>query len=229
MKFLALSGWGQPHDTLADVIPENSTHFDYTGYATIEEALAAIADSVKNHNVVIGWSLGGQLAVRAIAAGLMQPEKLILIGVPFQFVQSAELKIGMPRDKFDKFRDNYQKNPARTLAKAWELTALGDRRPKHIRAQFGRYDQQSMLQKDWLRWLDMLDGFSSSVLDFGKFPPSLIIHGMQDKVVDYTQAQEFMKRITGAKHIMLQDAGHAPHWHDTNLIKRHIGEYLDVR
>ena len=228
MKILALSGWGQPHDTLFDIAPENTTHFDYTDYTTIESALMAIAQQAKNHDAVIGWSLGGQLAVRAVASGLMLPKKLVLIGVPFQFVHSDKIKIGMPRDKFQKFRDNYAKNAQHTLAKAWELIVLNDKNSDYVRAQFTKYNQNVMLEKNWLHWLDMLDGFSCGELDFSQFPPSLLLHGVQDAVVEHTQAHEFAKVIPQAKHIIMENAGHAPHWHDTQFVKRHIEEFLHV-
>jgi pimeloyl-[acyl-carrier protein] methyl ester esterase len=227
MKILALSGWGQPHDTLGSVAP-TATHFDYAGYDQPEDALKAIAKAARGHDAVIGWSLGGQLAVRGIAAGLMQPKKLVLIGVPFQFVRSEEARIGMPRDKFQKFRDNYMKNPQRTLNKAWELVALNDKNPHNIKAQFEKYDHEEMLGKNWLRWLDLLDGFSCLELDFSGFPPSLLLHGAQDAVVDAAQAQEFEKRIPQARNIILGGAGHAPHWHDAGLVSRYIKEHLHV-
>jgi pimeloyl-ACP methyl ester carboxylesterase len=228
MKILTLSGWGQPHDTLADIVPEDATHFDYTGYKTIEDALAGIAKAAENHDAIIGWSLGGQLVVRAISAGLMQPKKLVLIGVPFQFVHSPEIKIGMPRDKFQKFRDNYKKNAGRTLAKAWELIVLNDKNPEYVRAQFEKYNQASMLEKNWLHWLDMLDDFTCKDLNFTRFPPSLLLHGVQDAVVDHSHSHEFAKLIPQVKHIVLEDAGHAPHWHDTGAVKRYIEEFLYV-
>lgn len=227
MKILALSGWGQPHDTLSD-IATSATPFDYTAYTTIDAALAAIAQEAKSYDAVVGWSLGGQLAVRATASGLMQPKKLILIAVPFQFVHGDEVKIGMPRDKFQKFRDNYSKNAQRTLAKAWELIVMNDKNPDRVRAQFVKYNQAAMLEKNWLHWLDMLDGFSCKDLDFGQFPETLLLHGVQDAVVEHTQAHEFIKVIPQAKHIIMPDSGHAPHWHDTQFVKHHIEEFLHV-
>ncbi len=227
MKTLTLSGWGQPHDALSVVAPD-ATHFDYSGYKSVDEALSAIAEAVKQHDAVIGWSLGGQLAVRAIAAGLMQPKKLVLIAAPFQFVHNDVAKIGMPRDKFQKFRANYDRNPARTLDKAWELVVMGDGNESNIRAQMAKYSPQESLKKDWLLWLDMLDGFSSKELDFSTFPDSLLLHGEKDAVVDHTQSHEFTKIIPQTKHIAFPDAGHAPHWHDSDAVKQHILEFLYV-
>lgn len=227
MKILALSGWGQPHDALADIVPD-ATHFDYADYKSIDDALAGIAQEAEKHDAVIGWSLGGQLAVRAIAGGLMNPKKLVLIGVPFQFVRTADVKIGMPRDQFDKFRYNYDKNAEKTLKKAWELIVLGDKDQEYIKNRLEKYDKATVMEKNWLHWLNMLDGFSCNGLDFSNFPPSLLLHGMQDAVVNHSQSLEFSKIIPQTKFISFPDAGHAPHWHDTESVKLHIKEYLNV-
>ncbi len=227
MKILALSGWGQPHDALADIVPD-ATHFDYADYNSIDSALAGIAEEAKTHEAIIGWSLGGQLAVRAIAAGLMQPKKLVLIGVPFQFVRNDNLKMGMPRDQFDKFRDNYAKNAPRTLKKAWDLIVLGDKNLEYVKNRLENYNNAVVMEKNWLHWLDMLDGFSCNELDFANFPPSLLLHGEQDVVVSHSQSVEFTKIIPQTKFISFSDAGHAPHLHDTQSVKSHIEEYLNV-
>lgn len=227
MRILALSGWGQPHDALADIAPD-ATHFDYADYTTIDDALAGIAQEAKGHDAIIGWSLGGQLAVRAVAAGLMKPEKLILIAVPFQFVRNDNSRIGMPRDQFDKFRDNYAKNPQRTLKKAWDLIIMGDNNQEYVKNRLEKYDKTSVMDKNWLGWLDMLDGFSCFELDFRNFPPGLLLHGKQDAVVNHMQAIEFSKAIPQAEMISFSGAGHALHWHDTEMVKHHIEEFLHV-
>jgi pimeloyl-[acyl-carrier protein] methyl ester esterase len=227
MKILALSGWGQPHDALADIAPD-ATHFDYANYTAIDAALAGIVQEAKRHDAIIGWSLGGQLAVRAIATGLMNPEKLILIGVPFQFVRSNGARIGMPRDQFDKFRDNYAKNAQKTLKKAWELIILGDNNPEYVKNRLEKYDKASVMDKNWLGWLDMLDGFSCNELDFSNFPSSLLLHGEKDSVVNHSQSLEFSRVIPQVKLISFSGAGHAPHLHDTETVKRHIEEFLHV-
>jgi len=227
MKILTLSGWGQPHDALAAIAPD-ATHFDYSHFANVDEALAAISEAAKNHEAIIGWSLGGQLAVRAVANGLIFPKKLVLIGVPFQFVRNENLSLGMPQDQFQKFRDNYEKNPARTLAKAWDLVAIADANEDAVKAKLQQFDRAKMLEKNWLGWLDMLNDFSCETLDFSHFPHTLLLHGMQDAVVAYNQSKQFAKLVPQAKHISLPDAGHAPHLHDLELVQSHIKEHLDV-
>jgi pimeloyl-[acyl-carrier protein] methyl ester esterase len=222
---ICLSGWGQPHDALSAIAPD-ATHFDYAHHATPEEAISAIANAAKNHERIIGWSLGGQLAVRGIAAGLIKPKQLILVAVPFQFVKNKILPIGMPQDTYDLFIQNYAKNPARTLRKAWDLIAYNDVREAQVKSKLAKHDQKNVMEKNWGRWLEHLNDFSCNDLRFENFPPTLIIHGDQDAVVRYEQAQFFARHLPQYTLETLPGCGHAPHWHDTQkiqeLIKKHV-------
>lgn len=226
-RILTLSGWGQPHDALTAVAP-GATHFDYTPYATIEEALAAIAREASAHEVVIGWSLGGQLAARAVADRLIRPKKLVLIAAPFQFVAEKNDTLGMPRFTYDKFRDNYAKNPERTLKKAWELIHKDDVNSDIVRAQLEQYDPVHELEKDWLRWLALLDGFSFEGAALSHFPPTLLLHGDRDLVSSHAQSERFAKALPAAKLITYKGAGHAPHLHDTKAVRTAIEEFSRV-
>ncbi len=217
MRTLCISGWGQPYDALAGIAPD-ATHIDYTQLADAEATLAAIAKAAKDHDTVIGWSLGGQLAVRAIAAGLMKPKKLVLIAASFQFVK-RENDIGMPRDTFRMFRDNYIGNPERTLKKAWELIAYGDTREQEVKKHLARQDMKKALAGNWLQWLDDLEQFSCEGLVFKDIPPTLLIHGDRDAVVRHEQSQRFLGMLPEARLVTLPGCGHAPHWHDAKQVK----------
>jgi pimeloyl-[acyl-carrier protein] methyl ester esterase len=225
MRTLCLSGWGQPHDALASIASE-ATHFAYAHHDTVHHALVAIANAAQTHEVIIGWSLGGQLAVRAIAAGMMRPSRLVLIAVPFQFVETPQYRLGMKRDAYEKFRGNYISNPMRTLDKAWELITKDDERADDIRDHLNRHDKEKVLAADWLHWLDMLDGFSCQDLHFGDFPPTLLVHGAHDVVVEARQAKRFAEALPQAKLAVWKDCGHAPHWHDTEKLKQLIRTHV---
>jgi pimeloyl-ACP methyl ester carboxylesterase len=221
---LAISGWGQPYDALAAVVPD-AAHAHYARYTSVEDALAAIATVARDCEYVVGWSLGGQLAVRAIAAGMMKPRRLTLIATPFQFVETPKLKLGMKRDTFEKFRGNYEANPKRTIDKAWELVVKGDTRPAAVREHLTPDKKEQALKFDWLSWLHMLDGYSCDSLDFSEFPPTLLVHGAHDVVVAPDQSARFAQAIPQATHVEWKGCGHAPHWHNTDGLKQLIAKH----
>ncbi|MFW0776514.1 MAG: alpha/beta fold hydrolase [Rickettsiales bacterium] len=226
MKILTLSGWGQPHDALAHAFPD-ATHLCYARHDTVEDALRDIADTARGHDTVIGWSLGGQLAARAISEGFIAPRKLVLIAAPFEFVEMGG-GLGMPRDTFDKFFDNYIQNPVRTLHKAWDLVHYNDAYSGHVKEVLSGFSKQAVLNNDWLKWLSLIDGYSCEKLDFSRFPNTLLVHGEEDVVVEPAQSKRFAECIKGAKLELWPDCGHAPHWHDTNRLRNVIKGHLHV-
>jgi len=224
-----LSGWGQPHDALSSIAP-TALHIDYARHTSAQAALLDIAAHAKGHDVVIGWSLGGQLAVRAIASGLIKPRALVLIATPFQFVAKADSKFGqkfgMPADLYAKFRDNYVSNPSKTLHMAQASILRGDERVSAVRAHLDQQDKQAIQSKDWLNWLDILEGFDCAGLSLAEFPPTLLIHGDKDAVVFHEQSERFATAIPHARLVTLTGCGHAPHWHDDARVREEIAQEL---
>jgi len=200
MKIVTLSGWGQPHDALSSLCLD-STAIHYAACQSVGDALDLIAAEAKHASAVIGWSLGGQLAVRAIAEKKINPAKLVLIATPYQFVESPVSRLGMKRPTFDLFSEM-------------------------IRSQLSDVSKQAVLANDWMNWLLLLDGYSCDELNFDCFPPTLLVHGEADVVVESAQSQRFAERIPNARLSLWADCGHAPHWHDTNRLKQLISEHL---
>ncbi len=88
------------------------------------------------------------------------------------------------------------------------------------------HSKEAMLDKHWLYWLHALDGFSVDDLHLADFPPTLLVHGKNDAVVEHAQQEHFARKIPHARVLELEDAGHAPHWHDGELIRGWIGKHV---
>lgn len=227
MKMLALSGWGQPYDALASVLPE-ATHFAYAHHDTVDAALADLGHTGKGYETVVGWSLGGQLAARAIAEGLIAPKKLVLIAAPFQFVEIDSNGLGMGRETFAQFFHNFVHHPLRTLHKAWNLIHYDDRQAMLVQSMLGQFSMDAVLANDWLKWLSMIDGLSAEDLDFSRFPSTLLVHGANDVVVSPAQSEAYARCIPAARLEVWEGCGHAPHWHDTEKLRALIKEHIRV-
>ncbi len=227
MRVMTLSGWGQPHDALSEAFPD-ATHLKYAHLPSMQQALELIAGASKGHDAVVGWSLGGRLAAQATFAGLMRPEKLVLIASAFQFSKSAELPLGISKEQYDKFRDNYQRNARRALDKGWELIIKGDVHAERIRPRFTDVAKQSVLGNDWLRWLDDLNGFSFHGKNLKEMPPTLLIHGTNDAIVYPQQSQHFASQLPHSRLVMFKECGHAPHWHNPVLVRNTVKEFAGV-
>lgn len=214
MSTLLLSGWAQPADALSRITAGDM--YDYSEHDTAETAIAALAQ-FKGHELVIGWSLGGQLALRAIAAGALAPKQLVLIGAPARFVG----KHGMGEQTFALFRESYAKDPARTKDRFRALIAKDDLHAKAVMAALRDHaDVQNALR--FLPWLDELEKFDVATLDLSQAPRTLILHGMNDAIVPYTQGEILVELLPHATLHGMAGVGHAPHLSEPARVREEI-------
>lgn len=217
MKTVTVSGWGQPYDSLRVIAPE-AHHIDYVHLNSLDAALEKIAKEAAGADIAIGWSLGGKLLSHAISRGMIAPKRLILLGVPFQFVQSERLMLGLPRDTYEIFCANYLSNPRRTLRKGWDLIAYKDVNEVQVQEALAQYDIKMEMDRGWGKWLDILSDFTCHALEFEHFPPTLIVHGNRDEVVWPEQARHFEKQLPKSQLEIWDGCAHAPHWHNPQAL-----------
>jgi pimeloyl-ACP methyl ester carboxylesterase len=218
---LTLSGWGQAHDALETIAP-GANHFNYRDFADVE----SLFDSLRSTKceILIGWSLGGQLALRAIDAGILAPKLLVLLATPYQFLSDKILRCGMDADTFHAFENQFARNPEETLAQFALLVAKNDSAAKQIITKLK--SQKTDNAKSWRHWLEELRDFSCSKLNYSNFPKTISIHGRDDTIVDVTQAGIFHPLIKNYQSFIFEKCGHAPHLHDAEKVKELIAEAL---
>lgn len=219
MSVVCLTGWQQKQDALRDIAPE-ALHFSYADYDDVQAAFKALPPEPR---FAIGWSLGGQLLVRAIALGHMKPKALLLIGPSFQGVADAEFQHALPQTMFKDFRKNYTQNAKATATQINALIALGDTEASTIAR---RLQREMAIWKNGLYWLDELGKTRCGTLDYAGFPPTIIVHGQNDKVNYPEHAHAFCNHIKGGTLLMWQNCGHAPHLHDTAALKKIVSEHV---
>lgn len=221
MRVLALSGWSQAVDGLRSVLPKGAMVFDYGAYSTIQECFRALQYLLEAPDTVVGWSLGGQVAVRAIAAGVLSPEKLVLIASPFQCAASEDFPDATPVEILAKSRAYFIEYPPTMLREFMGFVSLGHHNQREVYMQLL---SNVALQENhhWLYWFDELVRFSCREVDFSGFPLTELIWGEGDRVIPSAQAHHFLEALPGSRLHLLPECGHAPQWHDANFIRRVI-------
>lgn len=218
---LTLSGWTQPANALLPAVGEGSIAFDYSDYAHPEASFAALAEFADVPNL-IAWSMGGQLALRAMAAGVLRPRHVTLISVPYQFVQTGGG--GMDPLVFDQFRANYASNPTRTKTRFHGLVAKGDRDFSRVIAGLSHHETVEDTAR-WLPWLDDLAAYSLEAVTLSYTPPTLLIHGTEDAIVPFAQAAQLATKLPHATLDRWEGVGHAPHVHDVERVQKAIAAH----
>ncbi len=223
---LTLSGWTQPSDAIASLLPVAAEAFDYSVHAPVEDALAALGN-YRDVPHVIGWSMGAQLAMLAVMHGVLKPKKLTLIAPPVQFVQSEHFKHAMEEEIFRLFHDQYVSDTERLSSRFHGLIAKNDARRKQVMAMLAHHPHLHEITR-WQPWLAHLGRSSLMHAAFERLPDTQIIHGTRDAIVPVEQSAYITQRAHHIKRYLWQDAAHAPHLHDherfvAQIMRHHEG------
>ena len=203
-KITVISGFGQEPKALQNVFTNKDTiGLNYLETKNFEDLLTRDLKPYDNE-VVIGWSLGGQVAVRLIEKQILKPKLLILIATPFQFVQDKET--------FKQFEYVLDENPEQAMAYLANLSTYNDNNPEDVLKNMASIENTDNLYS-WLKELE----FSCFDVDFKDFPKTIYIWGEGDAVVNnhqrYTlQYKYFANKISDFKVEIIKNCGHAPHF-----------------
>ena len=220
MSTLCLTGWQQPPDALSLIAPD-ALHLDYSAHANV----ASVYDLIEPHgtvfDTVIGWSLGGQIALNLLDQGKISCNHLVLLSVAWQLVQSREITDATPPDILDETIRGYRRDPAKTLEGFAPLLVMNDVDQKELTREFLR--ELPSIWPSGSSWLKFLKEFSCSRLSFHDMPKRItIIHGDADVIAPVTQLGYFREALPKADIYVIEGCAHAPHWHDPESVRRMI-------
>ncbi len=230
-KILCLSGWGQKSDSLETIFKESDfdpffvSSFDYSTFDNVSDFLENFKLQNSNPEILIGWSLGGQLAVRLIEQKIISPKLLILLAPPFQMIKDERIFAGMSQATFDDFYKNFSAAPTQTLKQFSILTAMNDRNAKDIARTLDVNDKNFVQLQFWLK---ELSEFSCFDVDFSEMPRTLFVQGAGDMIVHASQAKYFKERIKNCRLEIFKNCGHAPHLSDLPRLRKIILEEMGI-
>ena len=225
-KILCLSGWGQKFDSLEQVFSESFfvSSFDYLSLSGVEEFFTKIKSQKLNPDILVGWSLGGQLAIRLIERKILQPKLLILLAPPFQMVKDSRIQAGMSKATFEEFYQNFSAAPTQALKQFAILAAMNDQNAREIARSLDVGEKNFEQMKNWLKELEKFSCFN---VDFKNMPRTLYFHGAGDMIVHSSQAEYFRERIKNLRLEIFKNCGHAPHLRDPERLKQIIHEEIE--
>lgn len=231
-KILCLTGWAQNHDSLELFLKQSSlissnyqiNSIDYLNENSFEQLSKTIANYSPTE-VVIGWSLGGQLALRLLASQVLKAKNLILIAPPFQLVKDSRIISGITPAIKQRVFDLLENNADQMLKEFITLMALNDKNAKQLIKTIN-INNHNLEQLKF--WYQTLANYSCFDLDFSKIPNTLYFHGHGDMVVHISQKQYFENRIANFHQVLFTNCGHAPHLSHTKEMLDSIEEFIGL-
>lgn len=228
-EILCLSGWGQKFDSLEFIFKESNfdpffvSSIDHSAFDDVEKFFSFVKSKNLNPEILVGWSLGGQLAIRLIQQKILNPKLLVLIAPPFQMVKDNKITAAMAQNTFAEFRGNFVAAPDKTLKQFSILAAMNDKNASEIARNLNINDENF---NNLVYWLDELKRFSCFDVNFSNMPRTIFFQGAGDMIVHASQANYFKDRMDNFRLEILKNCGHAPHLNDVERCRRIILEEI---
>lgn len=162
--------------------------------------------------LVVGWSLGGLIALDLARRHSRKVARLALIGTTPRFVAGPDWPHGLPAETVQGFRDGYAGDPAATLRRFVALQTLGDARRKAVALALSEAlpavgEENAPALAAGLALLAETD-LRQRVADIAQ--PVRLLHGEGDALMPATAAAWLADRLPDGRLTLFTDCGHAP-------------------
>jgi pimeloyl-[acyl-carrier protein] methyl ester esterase len=192
----------------------------------VHETLAALS----NRYALLGWSLGGQLALDLAAALPADIERLILISSTPKFLSSPSWRYGMPRPLLARLanrvhdRDEYVVRDFLKLAARGSAPRTAERVFETLRAAVRAHGTARFeaLANGLAR---LREGDLRRALPLVRVP-ALVLSGRRDQIIRPSASRAMARALPQARYVSIDGAAHAPFLSHPRQFTRLVCEFL---
>jgi pimeloyl-[acyl-carrier protein] methyl ester esterase len=168
--------------------------------------------SVSNRYSLLGWSLGGQIALDLAAAMPGQIDRLVLVAATPRFAQSPDWPYGMPPAVITKLATQLRQDYRRTVSDFLELQVRGSIEGSGVldklrHALFVHGEAQPGALEAGLNTLATSD--LRPTLSHVK-APTLVVAGRNDRITAPAASRALAQALPDARYVEMRRAAHAP-------------------
>ncbi|PLX89286.1 MAG: hypothetical protein C0619_11495 [Desulfuromonas sp.] len=162
---------------------------------------------------LLGWSLGGQVAMAMAGRPDLEVSRLLLISTTPRFCAGDDWSHGLPHAQLLVMRRQLQSKYQQTLGDFFDLQFAGEDLPaerRHELLGFAVRRSRLPLAEDCLATLEILAAGDYRSLLSALHGPVLIMHGRQDRIVPWPAGRMLAETLPDSQWQLLEDVGHAP-------------------
>ncbi len=226
-----LHGWGT-HPVIWEPLQRHfpqSHALPLPGYAgtalteTLDDMVDCIGGQIQAEAVLIGWSLGAQLAMRIALVCPRKIHRLVLIGATPCFVNREDWPHGVADEVFEQFSRNLAEDYAGTIRRFLSLQAQGSDAVRTVLAELRTrlLSQPRPVAGALETGLQILRGTDMRKDVAWLSQPVTLIHGAGDKLAPVSAARWLAQSIPDSSLHEIKGAGHAP-------FLSHAGEVAEI-
>lgn len=186
-----------------------------------------LAAALPDNTTLLGWSLGGQVAMRAALDHPHRISRLILLAATPRFIAGDGWEHGMAASDLQEFGEALIADPQATLLRFLSLQTRG---------MAGQKAMLQQLRQTFLAAPQAEAEVLSSGLDILRdtdlrralpqlSQPSLVIHGTHDTLTPAAAGVWLARTLPHAQYIELAHAAHAPHLSHADAVAAGIGRF----
>ena len=177
--------------------------------ASLENLATAVESYVPTNAIVLGWSLGGLLALKLAQRLLLRA--LVMVSSTPRFVANAEWPHGMQPDVFAQFFSRLQQNMQGTVQDFLRLQVRGDAHPAETFATL----KTTLLQHPasplaLQQGLELLRDADERAAVPSVHVPTLVVAGEYDRIAHPDACDQLARQLPNARYVVIKRAGHAP-------------------
>lgn len=238
-ELVLLHGWAHTAEIWRSWLPwlrrrANVTLLDLPGSGrspyqpdlSVDDLLEQLTHYVPEKAGLLGWSLGGMLAIKFAERYPQRCAALITLATNACYVARENWPQAMPVEDFERFRRSVEENPAAQLRRFQSLQMFNDLREREL-VRTLRDLSQPQTGTDALLWglellreLDVRDALSHCHM------PGMHLFGMQDALVPIAAADAIAQRAHEHWVIGIEGTAHAPFLSHPELCWQHVDRTL---
>lgn len=179
---------------------------------TLASWAEALLPAIPDGSIVVGWSLGAQLALHLAVQASAKVDRLVLIGASPRFVQADDWPAALPTATLDEFRHHFDLDPAATQRRFVALQSLGDAARRDVSATLGAAltPADAAHHAALATGLRLLAENDLRTLASRVPQPVRLLHGSEDKLMPVAAAEWLADALPHGRLSVFRQTGHAP-------------------
>lgn len=193
---------------------------------SLDAVVEFIATRLPDRCVVMGWSLGGMLALQVAARYPEKVSQVITLASNAKFVAVRDYPSAMPLPVNRQFNKSFSADPAATLKLFSGLLVQGDANERALLKKVRGLITQQSITSTWRDALQLLAQLDNREIFSGLSQPGLHLLGESDALVP-VNAAPVMAALNALQQVhVLGQAAHALHWSQPEKVIELIAGFL---